>query len=220
MKIFSSSSNYDINLNSSEFEETVQILSQDVEEIIETGTFNGLGSTTVFAKTGKPLTTIESCFDHFRQAVFNLKDFTNVKLLWGSSLNVKEMTEFIDADDIYESDMVLSKSIAVDGSSEGPQSFYKQEIMGFNTNPPTKQDLLIELINNDKKQLVFLDSAGGVGYLEFQKFMTLEDSKRKNKILLLDDVSHVKHYRSVVFLKQNKYNVVVSKNKRFAYCIF
>jgi hypothetical protein len=55
--------------------------------------------------------------------------------------------------------------------------------------------------------------------LEFQKVLTLDKHKLLNKILLLDDVLHVKHYRSVVHLKQLKQEVVISENKRFAYCI-
>ena len=100
-----SNNNYQINLNSSSFQKSVEHLAPKVDEIIETGTFNGLGSTTVFAKTSKPVFTIESCFEHYQQAVQNLKNYQNVKLLYGSSLNVEQMITFIERDDIYDSDL-------------------------------------------------------------------------------------------------------------------
>lgn len=83
--------NYSINLNNSAFENTVNLLIQNnsVEEIIETGTFNGLGSTTVFAKIKLPVTTIESCKQLHLMAKENLKTYNNVTLLYGSSSHIK-----------------------------------------------------------------------------------------------------------------------------------
>lgn len=216
--LVSNNINYQINLNSSLFKDCVVKLSSKVEEIIETGTFNGLGSTTVFAETGKRVHSIESSLSHYNLAKENLKKYSNVNLHWGSSLNIKEMQSFIENDEIYDSDLVFNKKINVDGNTD-PKNFYLNEIHGFGI-MPKKEDLLLPLINNKTKQLVFLDSAGGVGFLEFEKFMSLKEDIRKFKILLLDDISHVKHYRSVVYLKLNKFNVNISEDKRFAYCIF
>ena len=75
------------------------------------------------------------------------------------------------------------------------------------------------LINNDTKQIVFLDSAGGVGYLEFKTFMKLPKKNLVNKILILDDVMHVKHYRSVTELKNMGYKPKII-NSRFAFLSF
>jgi hypothetical protein len=217
--------NYDINLKSEVFEFTVSKLIEEnvIEEIIETGTFNGLGSTTVFAETGKKIISIESNFENFKEAKKNLKKYTNVELYHGSSLNIKDMEEFIDNDDIYESEEIKNGSLLVDvftDSISTIKNFYKKEITATCTCNKGMEDILFKLINNDKKQLVFLDSAGGVGYLEFKKFMSLDNTLLKNKVLLLDDISHVKHYRSVLFLKQKDYNVVISDDERFAFCIF
>ena len=179
------------------------------DTIIETGTFDGNGSTKIFAGTGKPVHTIESCLNHLNAARANLINFTNVTFHFGSSLNREEMKKFIKEDDIYKSSLVTESKIGVDTHS--PQEFYLKEVDGFYAGVLEKEDLLFPLINNTKKQLVFLDSAGGVGYLEFLKFMSLEPEKLKCKILLLDDVGHVKHYRSVMWLKQNNKNVQISR---------
>ena len=75
------------------------------------------------------------------------------------------------------------------------------------------------LINNNKRQIVFLDSAGGVGYLEFKTFMKLPKKNLNSKILILDDVMHIKHYRSVKELKNMGYKPKIINN-RFAYLSF
>lgn len=210
-----------INLNSDLFANTItSLLNQyPTEEIIETGTFDGLGSTSIFAKTGIDIVSIESCEDHYNLAKENLKNFSNVKLLLGSSLKYEEMENFILNDEIYNSEMVISKTLPIDGG-EFSRNFYLSEVKGFKEQKPEIDNLLFDLIDNTKKQLVFLDSAGGVGYLEFLKFMSLEPEKLITKILVLDDISHIKHYRSVVYLKHNFYNVEISADRRFAYCIF
>lgn len=214
---------YSINLNSNSFEETVNFLVKnfEVDEIIETGTFNGLGSTTVFAKTGKKVITVESCLRNYFAACGNLKDYPNVELILGSSLNIDEMISFIDQDPFYKNENILNKSITIDGNEEDDtKAFYKHEVSGWGSGKPSRENVLIDLINNDKKQIVFLDSAGGAGYLEFKKFMSLSEDCRKNKILFLDDVSHIKHCRSVDDLKNLNVDVKISEDKRFAYCFF
>lgn len=210
-----------INLNSDLFSNTILDLLNKFpsEEIIETGTFDGLGSTTIFAKTGIQTISLESCEDHHNLAKQNLAQYTNVKLLLGSSLKYEEMEEFILKDEIYNSEMVLSKTLPVDGG-DFSRNFYLKEVKGFKEEKPLADNLLFNLIDNTKKQLVFLDSAGGVGYLEFLKFMSLDSEKLKTKILVLDDISHIKHYRSVVYLKHNYFPVEISSDRRFAYCVF
>ena len=211
-----------VNLNSNLFSQIMENLIKEnkIEEVIETGTFNGLGSTMIFAKIGIKTQTIESCLSSFFAAKDNLKNYSNVILHHGSSLKIQEMLDFIDQDDFYSSSEIKIQNISIDGGSVDAKSFYKDEVTGFGYSAPPKEDILFNLINNSKKQLVFLDSAGGVGFLEFKKFMSIDESFRKNKILVLDDVAHIKHYRSVNFLKENKYNVSISSDKRFAYCIF
>jgi hypothetical protein len=214
----SESINYKINLNDNLFVDAINhiLLTYQVDEIIETGTFNGLGSTSIFAKTGKKVISIESCLNHYQQAKENLKNYPNVFLNYGSSLDIKEMEEFIDNDDFYESDLIKNKNLFIDGD----KNFYKNEINGFGIENPPKENILIDFIDNYSNQLIFLDSAGGVGYMEYQKVMSLSYKKLQKKVLLLDDIRHIKHYRSILDIKQKGYNLVISENQRFAYCTF
>lgn len=82
----------------------------------------------------------------------------------------------------------------------------------------TIENALEVFCNNNRKQLIFLDSAGGVGYLEFKYIMGLPQIYLDNKILMLDDISHIKHTRSVLELQQAGYTVNISSDKRFAWC--
>lgn len=210
-----------INLKSELFINTVNnlIKKHSLTEIIETGTFNGLGSTKVFAETGLNVISLESCKTHYEAAIKNLKEYPNVKVLHAASLPIKEMQNFIEKDTVYQSELVFTKKINVDGG-ENPKSFYLQEIHGFDGGLPPEENKLWDYINNDTRQLIFLDSAGGIGYLEFLQFMKLDPDKIKTKILLMDDIFHVKHYRSIVDLKNNYFYPVISSDRRFAYCEF
>ena len=96
--------------------------------------------------------------------------------------------------------------------SDYPKSFYMREI----NQKVVLENALEVLANNDRKQLVFLDSAGGVGYAEFLEFMNYEG--KCNKILVLDDIDHIKHKRSVKHLEDLGYEVSKSKGNRFAWC--
>jgi hypothetical protein len=196
---------YDINLNSKEFELVINdlVLDFDIDEVVETGTFNGLGSTSVFAKTGKYVFTIECNKTNFETATRNLEQYQNVCVIHGLSLQrdilIKHLIhQDFDIDTTYDSDY--------------PKSFYMREI----NQKVVLENALDVLANNDRKQLVFLDSAGGVGYAEFLEFMNYEG--KCNKILVLDDIDHIKHKRSVEYLEIRGYNVNKSVGNRFAWC--
>ena len=195
--------NYTIEMSSDpEFAETVEkiIKEYDIKSIVETGAFHGLGSTMVFAKTGLPVTSIECNEQNYNIAKNNLKDFPNVNLSLSYSMGIEEMRKFIDGDDIYQQ---KDLDIEYDGN-EDPKGFYIKEL--GNSNIP--QGTLKETTNIPERQIVLLDSAGGVGWVEFMEFM--DSPQLENKILMLDDVSHVKHHRSVNLLNQ--------MGKEFNYC--
>jgi len=200
---------YSINLNNTEFQNTVDKLVNEHEfnEIIETGTYNGLGSTQVFAKTNKYVFSIECNYNNFLNASRNLAMYDNVCVIHGLSLNRNALItalleEEFDLDTTYD--------------SKHPKSFYMREI----SQTVVVENALELFCKNKRKQLVFLDSAGGVGYLEFKSFMSIGDAYLENKILMLDDINHIKHKRSVEFLLKEGHEVSISKDNRFAWCIF
>lgn len=196
---------YPIQLNTLEFKSVVHELSKDVDEIIETGTFHGNGSTLIFAETGKYVFTIECNAQNYQIATQNTANFHNVCVIHGLSLSrdflIKGLlNEDFNIDTVYD--------------SKFPKSFYMREI----SQVVTVDNALEVFCKNDRKQLIFLDSAGGVGWLEFQYVMGLPKEYLQNKVLMLDDISHIKHFRSVQWLFENGYQVEVSQDKRFAWC--
>ena len=202
-------------LNSNEFYKVVNrlIKEYDIQDIIETGTFMGDGSTRIFAETGKTVITVECNPIHWEAAKNNLKQFPNVVCLWGFSLNKNDMiraimeTDFSDFPAEVRRDHPYSKA------------FYMREI-GFN---PPFEAVLSSLLDNKNNQLVFLDSAGGIGFEEYNNamyyFESINENAKGHKVIMLDDVNHVKHYRSVQDLKAKGYLVNFSSDGRFAWAI-
>ena len=200
---------YNIELNSNEFRDVVKRLVNEynINEVVETGTFLGTGSTKVFAGEGLNVFTIECNPNHLTQAVQNLEGFNNVCFIHGLSLQREKLIKDLMSMDFPDGGIY---------DSTRPKVFYTQEVL----QPVLVEDALSLFANNDKRQLVFLDSAGGVGYLEFIEFMSWPLNIRRNKVLLLDDVTHVKHEKSVQSLRNWGFDVNISQDGRFAWCQF
>ena len=161
--------NYSMNANAEpDFEETVKFLIKkyNIQSIVETGTFHGDGSTSVFARTGLRVTTIECNPQSNAMAKINLRPFPNVDPLWGYSLPLPEMRDFIDKDDIYDRQHSLGIQAEGDSPAEA-KAGYNKELGAF----PIPEDLLRVFGDVAERQIIFLDSAGGVGYAEFKKFL-------------------------------------------------
>lgn len=185
------------------------------ESIVETGTHKGTGSTLRLAQFGLPLNTIECNPEYYREAKDNLSYYKNVTCNLGYSIPLAAMQDFIQKDTFYKDSADLD--IQVDNPSD-PQKFYLQEL---GEHREFEENLLYKFAGNDTKQLILLDSAGGVGFLEFHYLMDF--LKRNNwldkKILVLDDITHVKHYRSVIELKNRGQKFNSASSGRWGWCV-
>ncbi|MGB6483360.1 MAG: hypothetical protein WBE86_07730 [Candidatus Acidiferrales bacterium] len=186
--------------------------------ILETGTYVGLGSTTFIAEifnkqscAPQKFITIEASYSNWRKAKHNLQDFPFVEPLWGLSIPRQEALNFIKNDTAIINHYNYP-DIFID-EVEDPITFYSAEIcgrLGRRMRSPIEElrqfvdrrrfyageDLLGHWLSifRSHTPLVVLDSAGGVGYLEFntvQKIMLTQPY-----FLLLDDIHHLKHFRS------------------------
>ena len=196
---------YNIRLDSKEFMECVNYLvnAYNIENIVETGTFDGTGSTKILAQTKKPVFTIECNDALVIRARNNLGLNKNVIVFHGYSLPWQLMVDYLISYDAREFEGKCRTDV-----DEYAQIFYLRELI-YNSSPLIKSDLLRVLTNNDRTQLVFLDSAGGIGELEVDYFLdNLSAENKANKILILDDIQHVKHYNSVNKLKASGYTWV------------
>ena len=195
--------NYPIRLNNSNFSNTITnlIRTNDIESVVETGTYDGLGSTSVFAATGIPVYTIECNEINAAKAKTNLAGKQNVVVFHGYSLKYRDMVSFIINDEKF------SREDVKEDFKENAKCHYLRELTYYTST--VKENLLPLLCCNKQKQIIFLDSAGGMGYLECRSVLEKLDSDEiKSKILVLDDIQHVKHYRSVELLKMLGYSWV------------
>ena len=206
-----------------------------ISHILESGTHVGLGSTKFIAEifgaqSPRPqlFVTIEANHHSWQQAVKNLKRFPFVTPVWGLSTSRREGLRFIRSDRA-----LLNHSeypdIFIDDVQD-PVSFYSREIArglgGGTRNPLEKIQRLVDrprFYNGENllakwlsafqsdSPLVVLDSAGGVGYLEFRTVQ--QHMLEHSYFLLLDDICHVKHFRSYEFVHSNSNFTVIGENK-------
>lgn len=195
-----------------------------IDHVIETGTFNGLGSTKFVSESfpkGRPprqFVTIETNWSSWCQAKRNLRQFSFVLPLWGKTVPLDRALQFLDTDDVLRNHHNYP-DIFIDDTSD-PLQFYREEakgrLGGVSKNPRLAihrmfdrilfyaGDNLLEkylLKFRSANPLVILDSAGGIGFLEFS---ILEEVMRNHPYLIcLDDVHHIKHFRSAIHIKND-----------------
>lgn len=176
------------------------IKKHNIKSIVETGAYDGMGSSQILAKTGLTFDTIECHGMNFIAAKVNLENFKNTTVHHAYSLPLNEMIEFIKNDEWTNNpDKMIELGVKFD--HENPRWYYQHELNDVVSKPP-QEDLLMKLITNPERQLVFLDSSGGTGLLEFQKVISLPKEILKEKVIMFDDVNHIKHYRSVEWMKE------------------
>lgn len=174
----------------------------DPRVVVETGTYLGTGSTRIILDAfgdRKPdcFYTIEVSKQLWRKASLNLSDVPFVRCLWGLSLRKERAREFLITDPLLrELDPALD--IYVDFLPD-PVGGYLRELegaLGGEEQEACQEGLLEELLSRHKadRPLICLDSAGGTGWLEFQEVLRIQS--HNPFLLFLDDINHVKHYRS------------------------
>ncbi|MBF0564622.1 MAG: hypothetical protein HQK89_05210 [Nitrospirae bacterium] len=85
--------------------------------------------------------------------------------------------------------------------------------------PDTGDDLLGKCLADFdyRPDFVLLDSAGHLGYVEFTYLVS---RLRGDCYVALDDVYHVKHYGSLIKLKQDgRFTILVESREKFGFCI-
>ncbi len=184
-----------------------------IKSIVETGCLHGTGSTQVFGKTMLPVISIECNPQNCYISKKNLFDFNNVNVLNGFSVSLEKMREFIKNDEIYKEAEGLGLDYEVDQTGKS-DTFYLKEI-DFEGLP---EDYLVKFADIDEHQIVLLDSAGGTGMVELEEF--LQFKHRDKKVLVLDDLKHVKHFRSIQKLKDMGCELNISESGRWGWFSF
>jgi len=184
--------------------------------VIETGTYMGTGSTRMIIEAFAPdaperFYTIEISPHFCEIARRNLSRYEFVDVLWGLSVGRSKAEEFLRSDSLlWEAERY---GIEVE-QPEDPVGFYLREISAGKSDAYEDEcypdldkvapdNLLVHLVSQykDQRPLIVLDSAGGIGWLEFQEVLRLQEGLPF--LLFLDDVKHVKHYRSRILVESS-----------------
>lgn len=219
----------------------------NINVVIESGTFRGLGSTATMAnailESGSKFPefyTIEADEKIHKEAVENLRQYPFVTALCGLSVSYSEALQFIMHDQAIINHQI-HPDIYIDDIHQ-PQLFYTKELQGkiskmlgekttwwtkiknriplkFKKSYRGKQNVLLNLLEQYKrdKPLILLDSAGGIGYLEFQKVRQVMGDNPY--YLVLDDIHHLKHFRSYALIKEEDKFKITSVNEERGWLI-
>lgn len=165
--------------------------------VVETGTYLGMGSTRALLaalgdRTALPFYTIEISRAHHELARENLADAPQVTTLWGLSVPREDALRFVREDPDVKPEH---------------RDFYLGELRGafggLALADDAPDDLLAPLLerHRDDCPLVLLDSAGGIGWLEFRTLLRVMGARPF--VLLMDDVMDVKHARSLRHVRES-----------------
>ena len=139
---------YNIHPEREKFKQLVEklIKTHQIDQIVETGSFDGLGSTKVFAETELPVISLECNFVHYITAKQNLNDFPNVELLNSYSLKKDEMIDFIKKDKfLMDKEYHDENNILTDNKNH--VDFYIWELNNH-SEKTTEENVLFDLVNN------------------------------------------------------------------------
>lgn len=188
--------------------------------IVETGTYLGTGTTEIVAKAVNRMMlrykfkkrpkmyTIEASYKNYVIAKQNLEKYKWIEAIHGCSLDIEECCKFIKNDKaILEHEKYPDLFI----DSNDPVSFYTREIRGRlfeNDGPKGRENVLRDLMPEvwSERPLFILDSAGGIGFLEFQKVVVWMGNSRY--FVFLDDNKHLKHFRSVAYVRECNWPII------------
>lgn len=184
--------------------------------IIETGTYDGAGSTAAIIEAMHPdayFFSIEVCPYLYSLAVARFRTVDcGLILRNGLSIprNLLPTIEQIKEDYVFNRP---DKSIFIDHKDSNRAINYFKE-----TNYPEAPDnLLGAALQTFNPQFILLDSAGHIGYIEFQYLIARLQDKC---IIALDDIGHIKHYRSYQqILTDSRFKILASGDEKFGYCI-
>jgi hypothetical protein len=183
--------------------------------IIESGTYLGTGSTRLILEAlgetqPEAFYTIEISPSLVEQARKNLAPFPWVQVVWGLSIRRQEAISFVESDPMLR-DLDPELDVFVDFLPD-PRAGYLHEIrsgIGSGEASEAPEGVLVSLLTRHRndRPLISLDSAGGIGWLEFQ--IMRETMGDRPYLLFLDDINHIKHYRSKLAI-ENSADFVVS----------
>ncbi len=188
--------------------------------IIETGTYLGQGTSSIIWRAlrdfgiSADFTTIEVNPEHHRRAV---EHFKSQGMEIRAELGVSVQREMLPDKTEIADRFITNREY--DGIYYDHDESVRADRYFAETNFNVNDDLLRKTMQRCafKPDFVLLDSAGHMGFIEFQYFMTLIQG---DCILMLDDVYHCKHFKTLQVIKQDpRFEILVESHEKFGFCI-
>jgi hypothetical protein len=201
-----------------------------ITHVVETGTYLGAGSTKMLAEAfprdrpPESFVTIEANWSSWRTAKENLAHFPFVTPLWGRTVTRHAALAFVRSDEALRHHERWP-DVFIDDTRH-PVKSYTRELKGRLGGRPrglrdaaafvrdrlrsyAGDDLLPRYLSaaRDRKPLILLDSAGGIGLLELQT------------VLVLDDTHHVKHFRSIARVRSDPSFFIVAESAEHGWAV-
>ncbi len=212
--------------NESEFAKAINELFQKIkpQKIIETGTHLGTGTTTIIANSLKALGLTDTIFhtievnpDYCSHAFDYFVDSGLIKQIYlNSGLSVpRSILPTLEEIKNTTVDNIEYQGIYIDHYEQERADLYYKET-DFKDTP---DDLLGKCLKeyDYKPDFVLLDSAGHMGFIEFQYLINQIESEC---YIALDDVYHIKHHKSFLSIQSDsRFELIVSSKEKFGFCI-
>lgn len=206
------------------------IKNENIQYVFESGTYLGTGSTETLAKIfvgnnkiPSKFMTVETNLDYFKTAKKNLSRYKFIEPVFGLSVDYLEAVKFLVNDEIYNN-LEKFEDVYIDHAANPQQGYLKEIMMGIFQDNLQKtggkenksffrstKESMVEFENNvlakfcndapDAGSLFVLDSGAGIGYYEFTQ--VIQFMRNKNYYLVLDDIHHLKHFRSKEYIEQH-----------------
>ena len=212
----------------------------DIAHVVETGTFLGTGSTRMLAaafpsdRPPESFVTIEANWSSWRAALDNLAPFPFVTVLWGRTMPRQVALDFVRTDDALRHHERWP-DVFIDDTRH-PVKSYGRELRGRLGGRPrglgpivrfardrlrrySGEDLLTRSLHTVREQhpLILLDSAGGIGWLEFQT--VLREMGSTPYTIVLDDTHHVKHFRSLAHIRSDAAFTILAESAEHGWVV-
>jgi len=181
--------------------------------ILETGTYNGLGSTSAILHALKDANidpfsfiSIESNKRNHREAEKNLSQETYKGTV--VLMNANSLPDYMMPKMVYE----VPDHVITDHAD--PMKYLKEVPEDIDDDGIYRAMALLD----NRPDLVLLDSAGHLGFLEFEYVCKLAE---KGFILILDDTLHRKHYDTLEFIKAHPedFDILKESKEKFGHAI-
>ena len=191
-----------------------------IKVAIETGTYLGIGTTKIVLDAMKVYNqdtdfySIEANKWHQNQARENLKNLgyeNKVKLVYGLSipsvmaLSKEEIDEWVKK---YE-----NEDIYIDHNPDVRTQLYLDEA------PTNIEDAVLgKCLLATHPDLLILDSAGHLGWVEFKYALNLME---KECFIVLDDIFHLKHFESYKYIQAHpeSFDLITVSHEKFGFLV-